>query len=53
MTFRKRVTRDVQGQGASITQTTTTLVSNTGQSAGAAATNLTIDRAQAFTTGSK
>ncbi len=43
-------TRDVQQQGAQIQSSH--LVSNTGQTTGAAAANITIDRAQAFTTGS-
>ena len=47
-----RVQRQVQGNGASITQTSTTLISNTGKSTGAAAAQFIFDRAQAFTTGS-
>ena len=45
-------TRGVQQQGAQGTQTSSTLVSNTGKSAGAAAAQFIFDRAQAFTTGS-
>ncbi len=48
----KRVLRQVQGQGVGVTQTSTTLVSNTGETAGPADAQFTFDFAQAFTAGS-
>ena len=45
------VQRDVQGRGVTVTQTSTTLVSNTGQ-ANATNFSFTVDRALPFTTGS-
>ncbi len=51
----KRVTRDVQGQGVSITQATPTptkLVGNTGQTSTVLGITFTSDHSQAFTTGS-